>query len=947
MNTKKLLLFLLLFPALAFGQHIRTSQTNLSIVNVLDYGAVGDSTTDNTTAFRNAIAALPAAGGEVLIPKAGKYIISDTLLVTHPTIFMGVGGLGAGTTGDITNQPAVTIIMTSATKDAFVINAHKCEFYNIGISNNQTSAPTAGHGILLNDAVGFRMEYCTVEFFYDNVQFVNGYLWDIRACLFKDPVKYNLIIGDAVLPDGDDSNLSDCWFYAGKYAGASHIRYTSGGGLKCNNLKFNSTNTGQNPLHCFDIEMASNTVDNIITNCSLENFSGSALYDVPGSGVTYTDIIFTDNQITAGGSWTGSGGYSLVQIGNTSYYPSGVVIDDNDFHNIILGSVSGSTYSGYNIFTSGTNVTIGSGNEYFSGTNGTSDNIYVYSSTNLNFIRQGTFYTIPYVGGFNYDIRMASDQLALITQNTTIGFNTYGGTTGLYPTRFILRILENSTGGYTVTIGGATFNGNKNVNTTANGYTVFSGYYDPATSAVELTNITNNFLGSYTIAALNTGITGQYAGNLAFATDNSQLYVFNGTTWGPMFTFSTGLTATGTTVTNNLSTGVSGGQTAYGGTAASNNLNFSSTTNGTKGYIYFGPPGVPTAGIQESTGYIGAGTGAPIAYFDNGGLFGGSVIGARIGGLFSSSYSAYNTFFGNNMYESGGYPTRYSTGVCSGFQFALGEILAVVGGSNSGSTGIQTYPFKVDYGSTNGSVYLGGSISAGNNTSTGSMMYVLGSGGVFLNTSFSTPWLNKAGSAYTLGINDNFLTGDATGGSFAFTLPTAVGYAGLEYTLQRTDATSNTISIGTTSSQTINGSSTYSLSSQYAYVRVKSNGTNWLIVDASAPATLITGTPTIAAGAGAGTSPTVSVTTNGKQLQVTVTTGTLPTGTNATIATVTLPNALSYTPYPVFSGANANTSLLSAASMVYMTSSGTANVTITSGTTALTAATTYVWNISL
>jgi hypothetical protein len=109
----------------------------------------------------------------------------------------------------------------------------------------------------------------------------------------------------------------------------------------------------------------------------------------------------------------------------------------------------------------------------------------------------------------------------------------------------------------------------------------------------------------------------------------------------------------------------------------------------------------------------------------------------------------------------------------------------------------------------------------------------------------------------------------------------------------------------------------------------------------------VTGTPTIVAGAGAGISPTVSVMANGKQLQVIVTTGTSPTESNATIATVTLANALSYTPYPVFSSANANTASLSGASMIYMTSSGTTNVTITSGTTALTASTTYVWNITL
>lgn len=113
------------------------------------------------------------------------------------------------------------------------------------------------------------------------------------------------------------------------------------------------------------------------------------------------------------------------------------------------------------------------------------------------------------------------------------------------------------------------------------------------------------------------------------------------------------------------------------------------------------------------------------------------------------------------------------------------------------------------------------------------------------------------------------------------------------------------------------------------------------------PAGLIVGTPTIVAGTGAGTSPTVSVTSNGRGLQVTVTTGTLPTGTNATVATVTLANALAYTPYPVFSSGSASTSLLNGASMIYMNSIGSANVTITSGTTALTAATTYVWNIAL
>jgi hypothetical protein len=55
---------------------------------------------------------------------------------------------------------------------------------------------------------------------------------------------------------------------------------------------------------------------------------------------------------------------------------------------------------------------------------------------------------------------------------------------------------------------------------------------------------------------------------------------------GSSYTFTSGLTETGGTVTNNLLTGFSGGQTVYGGTAPSENISIYSTTNATKGHIY-------------------------------------------------------------------------------------------------------------------------------------------------------------------------------------------------------------------------------------------------------------------------------------------------------------------------------------------------------------------------
>lgn len=105
-----------------------------------------------------------------------------------------------------------------------------------------------------------------------------------------------------------------------------------------------------------------------------------------------------------------------------------------------------------------------------------------------------------------------------------------------------------------------------------------------------------------------------------------------------------------------------------------------------------------------------------------------------------------------------------------------------------------------------------------------------------------------------------------------------------------------------------------------------------------------TGTsPTIAAGTGAGTSPTVSIVGKDSAGAVSVTTGTLPTGTNAAVATITFNSAYVSAPYVVLYPANAATAALSGVSMTFITSTTTTFV-ITSGTTALTAATAYKWN---
>lgn len=100
----------------------------------------------------------------------------------------------------------------------------------------------------------------------------------------------------------------------------------------------------------------------------------------------------------------------------------------------------------------------------------------------------------------------------------------------------------------------------------------------------------------------------------------SRTITINGTTYdlsadrswtisaGTTYTFSTGLTNNAGTVTANLATGVAGGQSVIGGTAASNNLTLSSTSNATKGKILFG-----NSAYDEANNRLGLGTSSPSA----------------------------------------------------------------------------------------------------------------------------------------------------------------------------------------------------------------------------------------------------------------------------------------------------------------------------------------------
>jgi hypothetical protein len=81
----------------------------------------------------------------------------------------------------------------------------------------------------------------------------------------------------------------------------------------------------------------------------------------------------------------------------------------------------------------------------------------------------------------------------------------------------------------------------------------------------------------------------------------------------------------------------------------------------------------------------------------------------------------------------------------------------------------------------------------------------------------------------TLVAPNDFVACTGGSGGITITLLTAVGNGGCAFIIKKVDSGIGAITIATTSSQTIDGSSTYQLTNQWQFVKVISDGSNWLI----------------------------------------------------------------------------------------------------------------------
>jgi len=101
----------------------------------------------------------------------------------------------------------------------------------------------------------------------------------------------------------------------------------------------------------------------------------------------------------------------------------------------------------------------------------------------------------------------------------------------------------------------------------------------------------------------------------------------------------------------------------------------------------------------------------------------------------------------------------------------------------------------------------------------------------------SLTYVSSTSSNYTIGSNASVTTAGETvlvnagSGSVTITLPDATAtYVFNVHNVKKTDSTTNTVVINTTSGQTIDGASSATIKVQYASITLATDGANWFVI---------------------------------------------------------------------------------------------------------------------
>lgn len=335
------------------------------VINVKSFGAVGDGTTDDTSAFAAAFAAVPAAGGTVYVP-AGTYIIGSLSRVAKPFLVLRGDGKEVTTlkVKASANLSSSFLYLGSGSTDRISVEGITFD----GNKSNQASGNTLLTIGWTGGAASSRVHNC---------RFINGY-------------SYGLVIYNGSRSHIFGNEFITCTGVSARLVDLGLVRFennlvTGGGsyGVAAQGSSSDSDYAINNNVFkdCADIAIATGTycqratiVGNVVTNSTLNAIDvGSCEYltiaantvCVSGGGIvtdgslgqvaiTGNVVVTVDDAGSGGSGVPDARGISIVTSGTTkSMTISGNVIENTWGHGISLHNVVGAAITGNHVKNAG------------------------------------------------------------------------------------------------------------------------------------------------------------------------------------------------------------------------------------------------------------------------------------------------------------------------------------------------------------------------------------------------------------------------------------------------------------------------------------------------------------------------------------------------------------------------------------------------------------------
>jgi len=280
------------------GRITTQSAPHAFVYNIMFYGAVGDNSTDNTTAIADAIADIVTAGGGTLYVPEGIFLTNQISLAGASNINIVGGG-------------SSSVLKLNASQASYLLisgNAENVRMHNLVFDGNETNQ-TGGFGIFqLTASVGpqhgFEVDHCIIQ---------NSYHNGIRAVSGNDNTGVRL--------------TNSLWKNCGRAAGhAINLEQSCPGAIIANNEIDTVTNSGGNGIF-------------LANDSDYSRITGNYIHDIGDMGIevwsntTVGHVVVSNNTIENTGV-TGQGyGISIDDTphcacnGNTLRQVTGIGIE--------------------------------------------------------------------------------------------------------------------------------------------------------------------------------------------------------------------------------------------------------------------------------------------------------------------------------------------------------------------------------------------------------------------------------------------------------------------------------------------------------------------------------------------------------------------------------------------------------------------------------------------